>query len=196
MSEDRERSWINLFDDVIGIIIILVAVIAVLELTISFVYALEVLSLGLLAMGFAWVVWAIYVMKRNLYARVFMFITGLAVIIVALVDFIFLSLPPEFLIIYPALAMLLVGLSRIVLGVLVGDVPIWIQMLQVLTGILTLNLAAFIFVFPTASFSAMLVLLVISLIANGIVRLVIGRTDLREVCMQPDEEYAQDELSM
>jgi hypothetical protein len=36
----------------------------------------------------------------------------------------------------------------------------------------------------------MLTLLVISLIANGIVRLVIGRTVLREVCMQPDEDCA------
>jgi hypothetical protein len=187
MSRDRESSWITLFDDVIGIIVIVVAVIAVLELTISFAYALEVLSLGILAIGIAWIVWSIFILRYSLYARVFMFITGLAAIIISLVDFIFLSLTPEFLIIYPAIAMLLVGSSRIVLGVLVRDVPIWIQMLQVLAGILTLNLAAFVFIFPNAGFSALMVLLVISLIANGLVRLVIGRTTVREKCRQPDD---------
>jgi hypothetical protein len=191
MSEERERSWITLFDDAIGLIVIVVALIAVLELTISFAYALEVLSLGLIAMGIAWIVWSIFILRNNSYARAFMLLTGIAAIAISLIDFLFLSLSPDLLIVYPAIAMLLVGISRLGLGFLIREVPIWIQMLQILAGILTINLAAFVFIFPTIDFSAMLILLVIALIANGLVRLIVGRTEFKEKCMQPTrDEYA------
>ncbi|NHI90135.1 MAG: hypothetical protein EAX87_11480 [Candidatus Thorarchaeota archaeon] len=185
MSGKQESSWIDLLDDAIGIIVIVVAIIAVLELTISFAYAFEVLSLGLITMGIAWILWSVYILRDNKYARLFMFVTGLVAIIISLIDFIFLSLNPELLILYPAIAMLMVGTSRLVLGLLIRNVPIWIQMLQVLVGILTVNLAAFVFIFPNVGVSAMLILLVIALFANGLVRLVIGRTELKEKCMQP-----------
>ncbi len=180
MSEESDPSWIHLLDDVIGLAVIVVALVAVLELAFSFAYALEILSLGLVAMGIAWIVWAIYIMHSHTYVRIFMFLTGVAAIAVAVIDFLFISLPPNLLIIYPAIAMLLVGLSRIVLGVVLGELPLWIQMLQVLAGILTLNLAAFVFIFPGITFPTMLILLVISLLANGLVRLIVGRTDVRK----------------
>lgn len=185
MNAKQESSWISLLDDAIGIIVIVVAIIAVLELTISFAYAFEVLSLGLITMGIAWILWSVYILRDNKYARLFMFVTGFVAIIISLIDFIFLSLNPELLILYPAIAMLMVGTSRLVLGLLIRNVPIWIQMLQVLVGILTVNLAAFVFIFPDAGVSAMLILLVIALFANGLVRLIIGRTELKEKCMQP-----------
>ncbi|MFW9975312.1 MAG: hypothetical protein ACFFDQ_08615 [Candidatus Thorarchaeota archaeon] len=184
MSEERDPSWIHLLDDVIGLAVIVVALVAVLELAFSFAYALEILSLGLVAMGIAWIVWAIYIMHSHTYVRIFMFLTGVAAIAVAVIDFLFISLPPNLLIIYPAIAMLLVGLSRIVLGVVLGELPLWIQMLQVLAGILTLNLAAFVFIFPSITFPTMLILLVLSLLANGLVRLIVGRTDVRKQRLQ------------
>ncbi len=184
MSEERDPSWIHLLDDVIGLAVIVVALVSFLELAFSFAYAIEILSLGLVAMGIAWIVWAIYIMHSHTYVRIFMFLTGVAAIAVAAIDFLFISLPPNLLIIYPAIAMLLVGLSRIVLGVVLGELPLWIQMLQVLAGILTLNLAAFVFIFPGITFPTMLILLVISLLANGLVRLIVGRTDVRKQRLQ------------
>ena len=184
MSEKHDLSWIHLLDDVLGLIVMLVALVSLLELTISFVYALEVFSIGLIAMGIAWLLWSIYVIHKNNYARVFMFLTGIILIAVSVVEFLFVSLPTDLLIMYPALAMFFVGVSRIALGIWVGDTPLWIQMLQVLSGILTINLAAFVFIFPGFSLSTMLILLVISLIANGLVRLIVGRTDVKRQLIQ------------
>lgn len=184
MSEKHDLSWIHLLDDVLGLIVMLVALVSLLELTISFVYALEVFSIGLIAMGIAWLLWSIYVIHKNNYARVFMFLTGIILIAVSVVEFLFVSLPTDLLIMYPALAMFFVGVSRIALGIWVGDTPLWIQMLQVLSGILTINLAAFVFIFPGISLSTMLILLVISLIANGLVRLIVGRTDVKRQLIQ------------
>ena len=184
MSEKHDLSWIHLLDDVLGLIVMLVALVSLLELTISFVYALEVFSIGLIAMGVAWLLWSIYVIHKNNYARVFMFLTGIILIAVSVVEFLFVSLPTDLLIMYPALAMFFVGVSRIALGIWVGDTPLWIQMLQVLSGILTINLAAFVFIFPGISLSTMLILLVISLIANGLVRLIVGRTDVKRQLIQ------------
>ena len=184
MNEKRDPSWIHLLDDVLGLIVVVVALVALLELTVSFAYALEVFSVGLLAMGIAWLLWSIYVIHKNNYARIFMFFTGIVLIVIAILEFLFITLPPNLLIIYPALAMFLVGASRIVLGIWVGDIPLWIQMLQVLSGILTLNLAAFVFIFPTIEFSTMLILLVMSLIANGLVRLIVGRAGIKQQLMQ------------
>lgn len=185
MSDKRDTSWIRILDDVIGLIVVVVGIVAVLELAFSFVYALEILSVGLLSIGIAWVVMGIYVVRANLYARIFMLITGFAAIAISLVDFIFFSLSPDLLIYYPALAMLLVGFSRLVLGFLLGDVPLWIRMLQILAGILTINLAAFVFIFSNIEFSAMIILLVISFIANGLVRLIVSRTGIKQKMIQP-----------
>ena len=188
MSGKRDTSWIRILDDAIGLIVIVVAIVAILELAFSFVYALVIFSLGLLAIGIEWVVMGIYVVRANNYARIFMLITGFAAIAISIVDFVFFSLSPDLLIYYPALAMLLVGFSRIVLGFLLGDVPLWIQMLQILSGILTINLAAFVFIFSNIEFSAMLILLVIAFIANGLVRLIVSRTGIKQRMIQSADD--------
>jgi hypothetical protein len=185
MSDKRDTSWIRILDDVIGLIVVVVSIVAVLELAFSFTYALAILSVGLLSIGIAWVVMGIYVVRANLYARIFMLITGFAAIALSLLDVIFLSVSPDQLIYYPTLAMLLVGSSRLVLGFLLGDVPLWIRMLQILAGILTINLAAFVFIFSDIEFSAMFILLVISFLANGLVRLIVSRTGIKQKMMQP-----------
>jgi len=184
MSDSSYPSWIRLLDDATGVLMITVAIAAFLELAYNSTFALEILSIGLLVTGIAWVVWGIYLMQTNRYARIFMIVTGLLAIGFSLIDFIFFSFPPEFLILFPAAGMMLVAFSRMVLGVIVGDIPLWIQMLQVLAGILTLNLTAFVFIFPNVGFEALLIFLVISMIANGLVRLIIRRTDVAEKCLE------------
>ena len=193
MSDESNPLWIRLLDDAIGLIVIVVALVAVLELAFSFAYALEVLSLGILAMGIAWIVWGIFLVRAKIYARIFMLATGITAIAISLFDFIFFSLSPNLLIIYPAIAMLLVGVSRLALGFLIGGVPLWVQMLQVLAGILTINLAAFVFIFSNINLPAMIILLIISLVANGLVRLIVGRTDVHQQYLQPADSSAPSE---
>lgn len=200
MSDRRDTSWIRILDNVVGLIVIVVAIVAVLELTLSFVYALEILSVGLLAMGIAWVVMGIYVLRAYLYARIFMLITGIAAVAIALLDIVFISLPLDYLVLYPTIAMLLVGSSRLVLGFFVEEIPLGIRMLQVLAGILTVNLAAFVFIFPGITFQGVIVLLVIAFLANGLVRLIMGGTDVKQKIIQACEdvgtsEQSQDETS-
>ncbi|PNX52531.1 MAG: hypothetical protein BV458_09115 [Thermoplasmata archaeon M9B2D] len=185
MSDESNPLWIRLLDDAIGLIVIVVALVAVLELAFSFAYALEVLSLGILAMGIAWIAWGVFLVRTKIYARIFMLATGVTAIAISLFDFIYFSLSPDLLIIYPAIAMLLVGVSRLALGFLIGGVPLWVQMLQVLAGILTINLAAFVFIFSNINLPAMIILLIISLVANGLVRLIVGRTDVHQQYLQP-----------
>jgi hypothetical protein len=190
MSGSSYPNWIRLLDNVTGVITITVALTAVLELSFSFIYALELLSIGLFLTGVAWVVWGAYIIHSNTYARVFMILTGVSVIALSLVDFVFYSLPPEFLILFPALAVLQVGLSRLVLAFLIKDIELWIKMLQGLVGILTLILAAFVFVSANAGFVLMLIFLVISLLANGLVRLIVVRTEFPQKCSQCSEDSA------
>ncbi len=200
MSDRRDTSWIRILDNVVGLIVIVVAIVAVLELTLSFVYALEILSVGLLAMGIAWVVMGIYVLRAYLYARIFMLITGIAAVAIALLDIVFISLPLDYLVLYPTIAMLLVGSSRLVLGFFVEEIPLGIRMLQVLAGILTVNLAAFVFIFPGITYQGVIVLLVIAFLANGLVRLIMGGKDVKQKIIQACEdvgtsEQSQDETS-
>lgn len=192
MSEERDLSKIALLDDAIGLIVVIVAIAAVLELSFSYAYALEILSIGLLAIGVAWVVWSVYIIRTNFYARIFLFITGLNTIVISVVDFLFFTVPPESLIFYPATAMILIGVSRIVLGVLFSEIPLWIQMLWIMTGILSINLAAFVFIFPNIDFSAMLIFMVIAFLANGLVRLIVGRTEFKKRLLKPTEASAED----
>lgn len=173
-----------MLDNVVGIIVIVVAIVAVLEVAFSFVYTLEIMLVGLIAMGLAWIVMGVYVLRTYPYVRVFMILTGIAAITISLVDFIFISLPPDYLILYPAIAMLLVGSSRLVVGFFVSEIALWIRMLQGLAGILTLNLAAFVFIFPVINFQTVIILLVITYLANGLVRLIVGLTDVKQKIIQ------------
>ncbi|MFW9806582.1 MAG: hypothetical protein ACFFFK_07630 [Candidatus Thorarchaeota archaeon] len=184
MSSSRGTTWIRMLDNIVGIIVIVVAIVAVLEVAFSFVYTLEIMLVGLIAMGLAWIVMGVYVLRTYPYVRVFMILTGLAAIAISLVDFIFISLPPDYLILYPAIAMLLVGGSRLVVGFFVSEIDLWIRMLQGLAGILTLNLAAFVFIFPAINFQTVIVLLVITYLANGLVRLIVGLTDVKQKIIQ------------
>ena len=184
MSDKRDISWIRILDNVVGLIVIVVAIIAVLELAFSFVYSLEVLLIGLFAMGIAWIVMGIYVLRAYLLVRVFMLVTGIAAIAIVLVDLIFITLPTDYLVLYPTMAMLLVGSSRLVLGFFVAEKPLWIRMLQVMTGFLTVNLAAFVFIFPGITFQGVIILLVITFLANGLVRLIMGSTDVKQKIME------------
>ena len=195
MSDARGVSWIRVLDNIVGLIVIIVAIVAVLELTFSFVYALEVLLVGLLVMGIAWVIMGIYVLRAYPYARLFMIITGFVAIAISLLDLIFITLPLDYLIIYPTIAMLLVGSSRLVLGFFVAEIPVWIRMLQILVGFLTINLAAFVFIFPTFSFHSIIILLVIAFLANGLVRLIVSLTDVKEKIMQTSQDEKTSEVS-
>lgn len=173
-----------MLDDATGFIVIIVAIAVILESSFSYALALEILSFGLLITGIAWIVWGMYLLHANKIARGFILFSGIIIIALSLVDFVFYSLPAEFLILFPTIGMVLVGLSRIVLGIILGDVPLWIQMLQFLAGILTVNLAALVFIFASAGFIPILFFLVISLIANGLVRLIVGRTDTPKKLVQ------------
>ncbi|MCJ7817551.1 MAG: hypothetical protein MUP60_01765 [Candidatus Thorarchaeota archaeon] len=188
MSNDDYNKWISMLDDATGLTVIIVAIAAVLESSVSYIFALEILSFGLLITGIAWVVWGMYLLHANNNARVFILLSGTAIIALALVDFVFYSLPPEFLILFPVFGMILVGISRIVLGIILGDVPLWIQMLQILAGFLTLNLAALVFIFTNAGFIPILAFLVMSLIANGLVRIIVGRTDTPKQLIKSAED--------
>jgi hypothetical protein len=196
MSDVRGVSWIRILDNIVGLIVIVVAIVAVLELTFSFIYALEVLLVGLLAMGIAWVIMGIYVLRSYPYARLFMITTGFVAITLSLLDFIFITLPVDYLVIYPTIAMLLIGSSRLVLGFFVAEIPVWIRMLQILVGILTLNLAAFVFIFSTLNFSSIIILLVITFLANGLVRLIVSLTDVKRKIMLSSLDKGMSEVSL
>ena len=184
MSDRLDTTWISIFDNGVGLIVIVVSIIAILELAFSFVYALEVLLIGLFVMGVAWVIMGIYVLHAYLYVRIFMLINGFAAIAIVIIDFTFISLPPDYLILYPTIAMLLIGSSRLVLGYFISEIPFWIRMLQALAGILTINLAVLVFVFPGVAFEGIILLLVIAFIANGLVRLVMGLTETKQRIME------------
>lgn len=184
MSDRLDTTWISIFDNGVGLIVIVVSIIAILELAFSFVYALEVLLIGLFVMGVAWVIMGIYVLHAYLYVRIFMLINGFAAIAIVIIDFTFISLPPDYLVLYPTIAMLLIGSSRLVLGYFISEIPFWIRMLQALAGILTINLAVLVFVFPGVAFEGIILLLVIAFIANGLVRLVMGLTETKQRIME------------
>ncbi|TFH09089.1 MAG: hypothetical protein E4H14_05120 [Candidatus Thorarchaeota archaeon] len=188
MTNEGYPKWVSMLDDATGFIVIIVALAAILESSFSYIFALEILSFGLLVTGIAWIVWGMYLIRANRNARIFILLSGTIITALALVDFVFYSLPPEFLILFPAFGLVLIGISRIVLGIILGDVPLWIQMLQFLAGVLTLNLAAFVFIFTNAGFIPILALLVILLIANGLVRIIVGRTDTPKQLTRPTED--------
>ncbi len=76
-------------------------------------------------------------------------------------------------------ALLVLGIARVVVGGFARIFPGWLRGLLVVVGLVTVVLSVFVFISPAFGLLALVFLLSISFLLNGIARIVSGITGVR-----------------
>ena len=161
----------GLIQMILAIMVLLFSVAAVLTL-------LLFLSIGIIIAGIARILNAISNKKLGNAGVVWKFLSGIFVIIIGIIIFFNIITSPtltiQFLIFIYALAFLVIGLARIVVGIVTKEFYTLYRILIIIVGILSIGLSVIALLSPELGFIFLIYILSVSLLFNGTARLILG----------------------
>ncbi|MFW9920739.1 MAG: DUF308 domain-containing protein [Candidatus Thorarchaeota archaeon] len=163
-------------DIILGLVSLVLGFWIMLDFSLVPLTALFLMSISLIALGFARLAKAISVKELSVLSRFLNVMAGVLAIFMALLVFVFSSLAIELLILLVALGLLVIGIVRVSVGLLEEEVPGWGRILHFVVGLMTLVIALFALFFSTIGFYVLAVVLAVSFISNGIARVIAGAT--------------------
>ncbi|OLS28421.1 MAG: hypothetical protein ThorAB25_18690 [Candidatus Thorarchaeota archaeon AB_25] len=170
--------WVRGFDIITGIVAVTVGFWIILDTSLAQLSVLFLLALALLLIGFARIVKVATtsdeVMKSS--SRVFNAVTGVVAIIAASYVFLFPLLTLLLTVAILGVALMVSGVTRLLMGVVEEELPLWARALLVIVGLLTIGLSLIAIAFPGYGFVVLTVILAFIFITNGFTRLVSGVT--------------------
>jgi len=120
--------------------------------------------------------------NKNLknWVRLMKIITGIIAILLAIIS-IFIQLlsttyAVEFLIFLFSIVLITVGFARFLRGTTAKELSVWLRILVISVGLISIILSLIIFLIPTPNYQLLIYFLTIILLFNGIARLAIGLT--------------------
>jgi uncharacterized membrane protein HdeD (DUF308 family) len=180
LSEEKLKTSNLLFGLAIIILSIVVMILSILNIILLILVA--ILSIALFVSGIVRIINASSIEIIENEVATYKFVTGLLAIILAIVIFFSTITEPnvaiELLILIFAFALILTGIVRFAVGLSTKGYPMWFRVLLVIVGISTiiLSIAIFIlpFLLPFLDYIILIFLLSISLLINGIAKLILG----------------------
>lgn len=181
MSEVESPGWLRAVDIIFGVIAIAlsVAVLVYPELAISTL--ILILSFALLVIGIARVVIGIFAKYLSDVLRAVNLGGGILACVLAIVALLYPQLATQMLIYLLSVALLFLGIARVVIGGFARVFPSWLRFLLVVVGLLTVVLSVVVFISPALGFLTLVLMLSLAFLLNGIVRIVSGITGIRRV---------------
>ena len=174
LSEKSLRAW-NLIS---GLLQILLAIIILICSLAAILTLLLIFSIAIMVAGLSRIINSISDEKLGNAAVIWKFLTGILAIIVGLIVFFNTFTQPIFtihiLIFIFALALLGIGISRIIVGLLTSDFHTWYRVFLIIVGFLTIGLSVIVLISPSLGFLILILLLSISLLFNGFASLING----------------------
>lgn len=170
MEEDGFPSWIRAVDAIVGIISIVAAVLFVIGSSLSNFVLIFVLSASLVAVAFARVARAAAVKAKGTPRRAVNLITGVGVLILVAIVFFVSGLTADFQIRLIASAWLIMGIARILIGILENDVQRNLRISQFVIGIVSIAISIYIDLNPSIDIPTAVVFLALVVGSNGLAR--------------------------
>ncbi len=163
-------SWLRSVDILVGVLSIALCGLVLLGVVPSNYAIVVMLTVAILTVGLARFARAAAVKAKGTPRRVINSIAGMVGIAASLLIFLNVGFTPPELLVILAFAWMVMGIARVLIGVLEKDVVMWARILQGVVGLATIALTALILLYPSAEFSAILALLIIAVMANGFAR--------------------------
>ncbi|UCE10985.1 MAG: hypothetical protein JSW61_03380 [Candidatus Thorarchaeota archaeon] len=160
--------WLRVVDLLVGALSI--AFFVLVGLMPSNVAIIILLTIALFMVGLARFARAAAVRAKGTPRRVVNLAAGLLGIGAASLIIFNISLPEGYLVIILGIAWMVMGLARILIGIIEKDVFQWARILQLVIGLATVALTSLVLVYSATDFSAIAMILLIIVIANGFAR--------------------------
>jgi len=171
----EKQSLLNILNRIIGLSVIILSFIIILSSTTILATLMILLAITFLFIGIGRIINGFIDEKLTKLGKIFKFISGISEIIIGLVVMIIIILEPLYsitiLINLFAIGLVIIGASRVVLGVNIRKYSNTYRIIMLLGGTLTIILGIIIFVFPALGYFILIVILAIGLLINGLIRI-------------------------
>ncbi|MFX0188567.1 MAG: DUF308 domain-containing protein [Candidatus Hodarchaeota archaeon] len=180
LSNEKLKTSNLLFGLAIIILSIVVMILSIINIILLILIA--ILSIALFVSGIVRIINASSIEIIENEVATYKFVTGLLAIILAIIIFFSTITEPnvaiELLILIFAFALILTGIVRFAVGLSTKGYPMWFRVFLVIVGISTIILSIVIFILPFLlpflDYIILIFLLSISLLINGIAKLILG----------------------
>jgi len=180
ISERKAPGWLRALDTVFGLIAITLAVVVMVYQELAILTLIFVLSIALLIIGIARVIIGISARYLSDGLRALNVGTGILALVVAIVALLYPELATQMLIYLLSFALLINGITRLIIGGFAKVLPSWLRGLLVVVGLLTIVLSVVVFISPAFGELTLVFLLSITFLLSGIARIASGITGIRQ----------------
>ena len=178
MDEKAARRRFKSSNILIGLLMILLSIVAIMYPDATNLYVAFLLSVVLMIAGIGRIINASSDEKLSNIKAIGRFISGSVALIVSIVAMLLIISDPvkalDLWYLLVAFALFIIGIIRIVLGIQSKKFDNWFRILAIIVGILTLILSILIILIPDLGGDFIVSMIAISLIVNGLVRIILG----------------------
>jgi uncharacterized membrane protein HdeD (DUF308 family) len=164
-------NWLRITNIVLGIITIIIAFLAIVLPGLALYTLILFISLGLFLLGSARILRAVFREGLSQFLRFLNGIAGIIILILSVSVLILQTLVMLFLVWILSAAFLVLGLVRILVGIMDKELLAWVRTLLVIVGLLTIGLSFLIFLQPALGELTLIIFLAWALVLNGITRI-------------------------
>ena len=180
MSEMKSPGWLRAFDIIFGLISVIMSVVVLVYQELAILTLIFVLSLILLVLGVARIFGGIFGKYLSDGIRALNVGIGLVAVILGMITLVYTDFTTQILIYIISLALLLNGVARFVIGGFAKAFPKWVRAFFIAIGALTIRLSVVVFVYSELGFLALILMLSVTFMFNGIARIIQGITGIQE----------------
>ena len=168
--------WLRIFNIVFGIISILLSFIVITDLGIGLSALIFILASVILGLGITRIINGIFNENQTKLIRILKIVLGVFMLPLSIVVMSIPDLGLNIIIFLLAGALIANGLIRIIAGGYEDKHPSWFRILMILIGAITVLLGVITIIKTDFSLFTLLILLAVTLIINGIARIMYGIT--------------------
>jgi len=176
MSSDPYPGWLRGLDVMVGLAILVISVWIVIDVSLAERTIVLAISIALLVGGLVRFAKSLLMTRLDTRARFTKGIVGLAVILLSMAAVLFPDLTVAFLVSMMTFAVMLMGMSRIIVGYIESELANWARVLYVIGGVVVFGFGFLAAVFPVVGFYTLVLLLSAAMITVATIRIVSGVT--------------------
>ena len=174
MSETKNPTWLRTLDIILGLISVVLSILIFAYQELAILTLIFILSFVLLFLGIARVFGGIFALYLSSKIRALNVGIGLVAIVMAILALIYPDLTTQLLIYIISFALLLNGIARLAIGGFAKAFPKWLRGVFIVIGLLTIGLSVVVFLYSDLGFLALILMLSVTFMINGLTRIVQG----------------------
>lgn len=174
MNSEDYPGWIRGFDILVGFVLVLIGFYVLIGGTFTEALILNFFAIGLLLVGVIRTVKGFMMPNLQRVSKVIKILLGIGIIGLSVGVILFPALAITTLIILVALALMMSGMSRMVVGYMEKELAAWARGMYIVAGLVTFSIGFIAGIFPTFGFLILSLMISLAIIFLGVVRILSG----------------------